>query len=257
MENLLLFQRKKEKAKQKFEEISKEKDPKKLIDLYKELLRINNTDEDIVYKYLLFVKEIYENSNKSNYLIGEFKKYINHIPIKKWNDNFSNIIKKENSSLEKLYLIFQRILSQKWAHTDYKNMNQILQYFTNCIDETRKEINNTSPITWENGELYIYYLFRDFVNKIKEKILYYSEEKYFKKIKNKDFIECNKKIEDLQTKLKDEISEPLKKKLLELIEKEKKIRESFVLCEGDFFKKYLYNFHDFLFSIKNTFLKDF
>jgi len=257
MENLFLVQRNKEKAKQKLEQISKEKDPKKLIDLYEDLLKINNTDEDIVFKYLLFVKEIYKNTNISKYEIEEFTKYIYHIPIKKWNDNFSNIVQKEYSSLEKLNLIFQKILSQKWAHTDYNNKKQVIQYFADCIDETSKEINNTSPITWENAELYIYYLFRDFISRIKEKILYYSEEKYFKNIKNKEFIECNEEIESLQTKLKNEISEPLKKKLLELINKKQKIRESIILCEGDFFKKYLYNFRDYLFTIKNTFLKDF
>jgi hypothetical protein len=257
MENLILVQRKKEEAKNKLEEISKEKDSTKLIDLYKELLKINNTDEDIVFKYLLFVKEIYKNSKISIYGIDEFKKYINHIQIKKWNDNFSNIVKKKYSSLEKLNLIFQKILSQNWAHTDYKNMKLVLQYFANCIDETSKEIDNTSPITWENGELYIYYLYRDFIGKIKEKILYYSEENFFNNIKNKEFIKCNEKIESLQTKLADETSEPLKKELLKLIEKEKKIRESLVLCEGDFFKEYLYNFHDYLFTIKKTFLEDF
>ena len=136
-------------------------------------------------------------------------------------------------------------------------MKQLLQFFTNCINETNKEINNTSPIIWENEELYIYCLFRDFIGKIKEKILYYSQEIYFDNIKNKEFIECNEKIESLEAKLKDEISEPLKNELFELIEKEKKIRESIILCEGNFFKDYLYNFRNYLLTIKKTFLKDF
>jgi len=256
MENLFLVQRIKEKTRNKLEEISKEKDPQKLIDLYDELLKINNTDEVIVFKYLLYIKEIHRDSNNSIFVIEDFKKYINHIPIKKWNDNFSSIIKKELSSLGKLDFIFQIILSQNWIHTDYKNMRLILQQFSNCIKETNKPINNTSPITWENRELYIYYLVRDFIGQIKNKILYYSQEKYFKNIKNKNFIECTEKLKSLQSKLEDEMPKPLKDKLLESIEKEKDKRESIILCEGDFFKKYLYNFRKYLFTIKNTFLKD-
>ena len=257
MENLLLVQKKNNQQKKILEEILLEKNQKKLLDLYIEILEINNTAQDIIFKYLLFVKEIYGDSINCNNTIEEFKNYINHIPIKKWNDNFSDIVKKEYSSLEKLDSIFQKILSQNWIHTDYKNIKLILQYFNNCIMETKKEINNTSPITWENEELYIYYLFREFIGKIKEKILYYSQEKYFKNIKNEEFIKCNKNIKKLESELKDNISETLKNKLLELIENEKKIRTSIILSEGDFFKKYLYHFYKFLLTIKNTFLKDF
>lgn len=57
MENLFLVQRKKEAAKKILEEISKEKDPKKLIDLYKEILKINNTDEDIVLNIYYLLKK--------------------------------------------------------------------------------------------------------------------------------------------------------------------------------------------------------
>ena len=39
--------------------------------------------------------------------------------------------------------------------------------------------------------------------------------------------------------------------------KRKKIKESIILCEGDFFKEYLYNFRNYLLTIKTTFLKDF
>ena len=60
MEQSLLVKRKKKLAEEKFMEIEKEKNQTILINLYTEILNINNTDQNIVLNYLLFVKEIHK-----------------------------------------------------------------------------------------------------------------------------------------------------------------------------------------------------
>ena len=51
MEKSSILKRKKDLSKQKLEEISKKKDQSKLLNLYEDLLKINNTEKTIVSIY--------------------------------------------------------------------------------------------------------------------------------------------------------------------------------------------------------------
>ena len=80
MEKSSILKRKKDLSKQKLEEISKKKDQSKLLNLYEDLLKINNTEKAIVLNYLQFIKKLYEKD--SNKKIEIFSNYINHFSPK-------------------------------------------------------------------------------------------------------------------------------------------------------------------------------
>jgi len=257
MEHSLLVKRKKKLAEEKLMEIEKEKNQTVLINLYINILNINNTDQNIVLKYLLFVKELYKDDTMSIHAKNDFNDYLYFLPVETWNNNFVDIIKKERSSLENIDLVFQKILSKNWVQANYKEMNIVIQFFRDIILANKKEIKNTSPITWENEELYIYFLFQVFIERIMNKIHYYSQESNFENTTNEEFLFYNNNIKYLESKKGTLKSQKAKDELEEMIKKQKQKRESIIICEGDFFKKYLFNFQKYLSSIQNSYLKDF
>jgi hypothetical protein len=153
-------------------------------------------------------------------------------------------------------VVLQKILRQNWLDANHKDMKAILKFFRENIKTYKNEINNTSPITWENDELFIYYLFKEFLGQIQNKIIHYSEETQFINITNKEFLECKSKIEKLENEIMKVKSENEKDKIKPELEKLKNEKISLGICEGDFFKKYLNNFSNYLLTIKDTYLKD-
>ena len=253
MENLILVKKKNELVKELLEKISKEKDISKSLDLYKEILDINNTDREIVLKYLLLHKK--KNEKEKVKSIEEYKKYINHFPPQEWNTYFSEIIKKENSSIEKLELILKKILTITFEMTK-KEKAEIIRFFKLYINETKIEINNTSPITWENDELYIYFLFQTFMSRLESKMNFYSEESHFFEIENKDYINAKENIKKIEDDLREKHTLQYIKELNDILERQKNNLYSIILFEGKFFKSYLKQFSLYLKVIKETFLKD-
>ena len=259
MENSKLIKKKKQQLKEKMEKISKAENVEKRISLYNELLKISNTNRDLILYYLQHVTDIYKTKEEllnSELAMSDFRHFINYFPPKEWNDKYSYIIEKKNSSIEKLNLVLQKILSQNWLDANHKDMKGILEFFRENIKTYKNEINNSSPITWENDELFIYYLFKEFLGQIQSKIIYYSEETQFINITNKEFLECKSKIEKLENEIMKLKSENEKDKLKQELEKLKNEKISLGVCEGDFFKKYLNNFSNYLLTIKDTYLKD-
>ena len=258
MENLSLFKNKKKLAEEKLQKLQNEKDPKAIIILYNDLLNIDNTNKDIILKYLLHVKHIYgDDFKKDRYIDEELNTFLYHIPVEIWNNNFAEVFEKKYSSLEKLEQIFEKILSNDWAMAEIKNKKEVLEFFRDNIHYMIRDIKNTSPITWENEELYVYYLYKEFLGRIEKKILYYADKNKFKYTQNKDYLLSNKIIQNLESNLNDDLSEPLRKGLNNLITQAYNRRESIIICVGDFFLKYLDNFREFLLTINNTYLKDF
>ena len=260
MEKLYLIQTKKEMIKTKLEEIKVTKEPETQLKIYKEILKINNTDKEIVFKYLLLFKKINEKKMDKSIIKTEFSDYINHFQPKQFNDNFSDIIIKKYSSMEKLNLVIQKILSQDWIKTNYEKRKEALLFFNETINENKKEIKNTSPITWENDELYIYIFFQEFLLQLKRKINYY----YYKgiidynTIKSEKLQNCIKLINQMENELKrPKISDDSKITLKKLIKKAEENRNSIALVEGNFFKEYLIRFYIFLSEIKDSLLQDF
>ena len=157
MENLKLFKKKKEMITKLYEHILKETDISKKIDLFENLMKIDNTDESIVLQYLKFCIEINGGTHieMSKEMAKDFNIYINYIPPDEWNKNFSVIIKKEKSSVEKLESILQKIASQNWIKADKEQKIDFLNFFRKNLHQCSKNIGNTSFITWKNAELFI------------------------------------------------------------------------------------------------------
>ena len=254
MENLILIKKKNESIEQILQKISKEKDISKLLDLYKEILNINNTDREIILQYLKLLK--IKNEKEKAQPIEEYKKYINHFPKTDWNNNFSEIIKKDTSSLEKLELVLQKILCVNSLEMNRKNKSEIIAFFNKYINETKIEINNTSPITWENEELYIFFLFKIFMKQLKKKMKFYTQESNFFEVENEDYIKTINNIHKIEIELKKKHSNKFIENLTKILENQKLYLESIILFEGNFFKSYLIKFNDFLTAIKDTFLNN-
>jgi len=90
-------------------------------------LKINNTKKDLVLEYLLLIKRNYEKDlNYFSEYFGALKMYINHIPKNEFNSYFSDTLKKELSSIEKINLIFDKIKSQNWAKCDFNERKKCL-----------------------------------------------------------------------------------------------------------------------------------
>ena len=248
------MEKKKESIKQMLQKISNEKDLFKLLDLYKEILNINNTDREIVLQYLKLLK--IKNEKEKAQPIEEYKKYINHLPKIEWNNNFSEIIHKNTSSLEKLELVLQKILSLNSLEMNRKNKSEIIVFLYKYINETKIEINNTSPITWENEELYIFFLFKIFMEQLKKKIIFYTRESNFFEIDNEDYKRTRNNILKLEVEFGKKNPKKYSDELKLILENQKLHLESIILCDGNFIKSYLINFNDFLAAIKDTFLNN-
>ena len=260
MEDLTPFKNIQKAKNKKLLEISNEKKIEKQIDLYNELLKIDNTDRKILLQYLNFCIQI--NGGTSNMKVEmkeDFNKYSKYFPPEEWNINFSAVIEKKNSSLEKLDLIFQKISSKNWITTGDNSKKELLNYFLENIKECAGEIGNTYPITWKNDELFIYYLLNEFLKQLQEKIAYYSEDSQIQIIENDLISFYNKEIDKLEIQiLKVSHNEEDELKILrKKIKGFKKERLSIGFNKGGFFSEYLNNFYYFILSIKDTYLKDF
>ena len=199
MEKLNLIVSKKKEIEKLYKEIDNMKIEDIKLKIFKEILEINNTEEKIVFEYLVLLKELHKNNDDSTIKI-ELEKYINHIPKNKFNDNFSKYILKESSSLEKLNSIIQKILSIDWFSSQYDERAEAIFFFDKIIFDNNQEIHNTSPVTWENSELYIYICFQDFITQIYKKMEYYKG--ISKKIESKKLEEQDKLINDIEEKIK-------------------------------------------------------
>jgi len=284
MEDLTLFKNIQEAKNKKLLEISNEKNIEKKMNLYEELLKIDNTDKKILLQYLNFCIEINGGTSDMKVKMKEdFIKYSKYFPPEEWNKNFSGVIQRKDSSLEKLELIFKKIIEHDWILADDISKKDITKFIRNKIKECSGEIGNSYPITWKNEELFIYYSLKEFVDRLMSKIVFYSKESQYKNLKNDLISYYNTEIEKLKIQILNvqygndndkEIDKELdkekdKEKVLEIDKKEKienlnkKIEEykgrmlNIGFNEGGFFSKYLNNFYYFLLSIKDTYLKDF
>ena len=283
MEDLTLFKNIQKAKNEKLLEISNEINKEKKINLYEELLKIDNTDKKILLQYLNFCIQINDGtSNMGDKMEKDFIKYSKYFPPEEWNKNFSGVIqRKDSSSLEKLELILKKIIGNNWILADDISKKDITKFIRNKIKECSGEIGNSYPITWKNEELFIYYSLQEFLDRLKNKIVFYSQESQCKKLKN-DLItyyyteieklkiqiikiqfgnENDKEIDKEKDKDKEKVIEIDKKEKIENLNKKIEEYKERILNigfnEGGFFSKYLNNLYYFLLSIKDTYLKDF
>ena len=244
------------KKQQEIDLILKEnsKNDEEKIKIFEKALKINNTKKDLVLEYLLLLKKKYrDNINNITIFFNALNLYINHMPKDEFNNYFSEYIEKKHSSIEKIYLVFDIIQSQDWSKCDYNKRKNCLLLLLNHIKENQKEIDNTSPITWENKELYIYFLFQKIVSKINNRIEAY---KKIDNIESKKLNECKNNLKKMRNDMKEMKYSQNIYDMGQLIKKTEEKKEYICIIEGNFFKLYLKNFMLFLQIINKNYLKD-
>ena len=68
--------------------IESTKDEEKKFELYKSILKIDNTDRNIIHQYLLLIKQIRKKTDKTENLKAEIISYIHHFPPTQFNKDF-------------------------------------------------------------------------------------------------------------------------------------------------------------------------
>ena len=144
--------------------------------------------------------------------------------------------RKKYSSIEKVLLFLNRILNKDWDKANYEVRKDAVDFFFKSIKEDKLEIKNKSPITWENDELYIFSLYKEFLSRILQRMEYYEDNFDYNDTQNAKIIECNEYINKLENELKNKYnSESLILQTQELIQKQKEIRKMSALIEVNFF----------------------
>ena len=119
------------------------------------------------------MKDIRKITDKHENPVVEIMTFIHHFPPEQYNKEFFGFAEKKYSSMEKILLILNKILSKPWIKTTFEEKREAVNFFLKAIKEDNFEIKNTSPITLENDELYIFNLYLGFLDQIKGKIVHY------------------------------------------------------------------------------------
>lgn len=256
MQELNLIKNKKKLIRQILMSIEATKDNEKKYKLYKDILKVDNTEREIVRQYLLLVKQIRKKTDKEDNPVIQIMSYIHHFPPEQFNKDFIGFGKKENSSMETLLLFLNTILSKDWAKATFEERRDAANFFYKAKIGSKLEIKNTSPITWENDELYIFTLYKKFVTLMIKRMEHYEDNIDYNEMKSTKIIECDQFIKKLEDELKaKEHSEIFIIKTHKLIEEEKQKKKIYALIEGNFFKIYLKKFYSYLYVIQDAYLK--
>ena len=256
MQELNLIKNKKKLIRQILMSIEVTKDNEKKYKLYKDILKVDNTEREIVRQYLLLVKQIRKKTDKEDNPVIQIMSYIHHFPPEQFNKDFIGFGKKENSSMETLLLFLNTILSKDWAKATFEERRDAANFFYKAKIGSKLEIKNTSPITWENDELYIFTLYKKFVTLMIKRMEHYEDNIDYNEMKSTKIIECDQFIKKLEDELKaKEHSEIFIIKTHKLIEEEKQKKKIYALIEGNFFKIYLKKFYSYLYVIQDAYLK--
>ena len=259
MQELKLIKKKKKVIETILIDIVATNDKEKKFELYKDILKIDNTNRDIVLQYLLLVKQIRKMTDDDPNPVVEIMTYIHHFPVEQYNKDFIGFGEKKNSSMGKILLFFKKIISKDWIKTTFEEKKEFFSFILKVLNEDKFEIKNTSPITWENDELYIFNLYMELLSQIKRKIEYYESSNNINdiQVESDKIKECDKHIKEMKEKLLEpNHSEIFIIKTKKLIEKAEKNRKLYLIIEGNFFHKYLSGFNFFLCGIQDTYLKE-
>ena len=201
MQELSLNKRKKEMIKGLMKNISSTNNNEEILKLYQSILKIDSTNKEILLKYLLLVRHIRGVKDQNPNLVIEIFTYFNHFSPLEFNKNFVDITEKKHSSIDKLLLFFQNILSQNWGKATFDNRKKFIKFLNVTIKEDSGTINNTSPITWENEELYIFNLYKEFLEQIKKKITHYESKNIDDDVESEKIKSCKEFIEKMTNEL--------------------------------------------------------
>ena len=178
-------------------QINKTEDLKEKEKLYEEILEQDNTQEKYVVNYLICLKDLsLLNENHKQKYEKEVKKY--HICISDLNyeAHFSDI--KRINSKDKI-LSFFKLIRECPLQTEENRASIVSQIYYRFLETNLLEFNNTKKITWDNKELYLYFLYDFLLCGVSEMIIYYNKVENPEKILNSiEFKKLNEQLKENQ-----------------------------------------------------------
>ena len=189
--------------------IAQTKNDKIKINLYKNILSLDNTKEKYVLDYLLCIKRMVGNKEYKNVdYENEVTKYEICLSEENYQTNFKEI---SRTNARKKILEFFDFIKNCSFNTDEEKIILIsrLSYF---LHKLNNNFNNTKKVTWQNEELYLNYLYKFLINSICNLIAYFNteymsgnllEDEEYKKINEKFGIEIKN---NKETKNKEKVT---------------------------------------------------
>ena len=202
MKNSLLLSKLKEKVDNLLHEISKETNMFSKVKKYEEILKWNNTNKTYVKDYLSLLQKCAKKSkiyiDKMKIQLHLFKKII---PKDEFNKEFSEFEVKEMSSFEEIKRFFEKIKNFNFNVKTLKEKSREYKFIQEKIIEYAGEIKCNSPITYDNKEFYVYFLFHSYLKNLERKIENYKNAK-FEGEKSKDLEEAENLIKEIESSYK-------------------------------------------------------
>ena len=216
--------------------------------LYEQLFKFNNTKESEILDYLLLNYELFKSHliNKDE-MEKKLRSYNHFISDENYNKNFSEFFKRENA-LTKIFKLIDILLNTNinTSNLDEKiaKIKKFMQDIINkCESELKDKIKVTTPVTWENKELYLYNLYMMLLLSFYQKINYHTSHPNGVVINSKEYQKLHEDyIITLDNKEKENILN--KMKLMNI-------------CESEFITIYMKNFNQFLVEVNNNFMNKF
>ena len=234
----------KDEVEQKFKQMEITKNIDKKIELYKDIIQLDNTKEKNILEYLKFLQDISKSGERYKSLfLSELEKLHVCISEENYNKYFSKELQRKNATKK-----IQDFIEMIKDAGDLDNLedktakSKFLDKFDNLLEEEKKfDLRINKKLTWENKELYLYSLYTFLINSMANIIEFYFDDN--SEIENLSNLEEYKKYENL---LKQETDETKKAKLKEIL-------RTLKFIEGNFFKSYLKNYRKFLKNLDNNF----
>lgn len=216
----------------------------KKIQLYKDIVNLDNTKENYILEYIKFIKNISESDKKYEPLfISELEKFHVCLSDENYNKYFCNVMKRKNAAMK----IQDYIEMVKNAHDldnleDKKAKLKFLDNFNELLEAEKKiDFKINKRLTWENKELYLYSLYIFLINSMGNIIEFFEDDN--SEIESISKLPEYKYYENLLQKETDNTK----------IEKLKQNLKTINFIEGNFFKSYLVNYRFFLENLDNNF----
>ena len=257
MQNSYLLSKLKERVDNLLAEISDKTSRLSKVQIYEKILKLINTDSNYVKDYLsLLIECTKKNEVKSDIMKTQLYLYKKVIPKDVYNKEFSEFDVKKMSSFEEIKNFFEKIKKINFNVTTLKEKSREYKFIKEIIEDYSGEIKFNSPITYNNPELYIYFLFHSYLKNLEQKIENYKNEN-FEGEKSEDLLETDNLIHDIESSYVKFISDQNKLESEKLLIKAKKNRKYINLLEGKFMKSYLVNFQSFITKIYDNFIEKF
>ena len=257
---------------EKLKEKNESNNAKEKLELYEQIIKYNNINENYILNYLLLIKET---ENKETF-ISKLNKFHVCLSDNAYNSYFNNHSRKNARTKIKDYLKF--LCEYKGDNKKYEDDTIPFDYYgfiSKIFDLQQMEkivdFHSNKIVRWDNNEeLYLYTLYISLINSIISIMEYYMNDKsVLKKLStNKEYLSMEESLQKLIAEDKEEE----KSEKAQTINKEKKAnkekrkflitffknsKNSLILRKGNFYREYYINLKGFLLKIKDNFNKRF